>query len=113
MSLMYLEQSMKFKVESLHSPLLSCLTHSFPNVNVNTFPPELTKLVQKDYKLINKVRMKKKVLQDLIFRSHEFLLIWEDTAQSSEEVIYTLYQGCLFQMPLLQSCQSAENRLLR
>lgn len=100
---------MKFEEEFLHHLLLPCLTYSFSNVNVNTFPPELAKMVQEDYKLINKARMKKKVLQDLIFRSHEFLLIWEDTAKSSEEVICTLYQGWLFQTPLLQSCHSAEN----
>lgn len=101
---------MKLEEEFLHHLLLPCLTYSFSNVNVNTFPPELAKMVQKDYKLINKARVKKKVLQDLIFRSHEFLLIWEDTGKSSEEVICTLYHGWLFQAPLLQSCHSAENR---
>lgn len=58
-------------------------------------------MVQEDYNLINKVRTEKKIaLQDLIFRSHEFLLIWEYTAKTSEKVICNLYQGCLFQMPL-------------
>lgn len=110
-------QSLKFKkelgnwtVESLHLGL-SYLTHHFQMSTLIFFHLNLLKWCRRIITLSIKSEWKKNAVQDLIFRSHEFLLIWEYTVRSSEKVISNLYQGCLFQMPLCSEAVTLQKKI--